>query len=96
MDKSSFGRHVGAILAAIGALGAGFAIGNLASLPSIQRQLIEAVPTADTAIAEAVSQSRSKACSGLAIFVTLLVCGGALIGVCRQRPSSKPVTHVEN
>lgn len=85
MNKPKLVRLVGSILVAIGVLGVAFAIGNLASLPSIQRQLVEAVPTADTAIAEAVSQSRSRSYSGLAVFGTLLLGGGALIGACRQR-----------
>jgi hypothetical protein len=92
MDKSRIGRLVGVMIAAIGVLGLAFAIGNLASLPSIQRQLIEAVPTADTAIAEAVSQSQAKSYFGLAIFGTLFVCGGVLIGVCRQRRSANAIT----
>jgi hypothetical protein len=96
MDSSKLGRLIGTILVGMGILGLAFAIGNLASLPSIQRQLLEAVPAADTAIADAVSQSQSKSYSGLAIFGALLVCGGALIVVCRQRPSAKPINRVEN
>ena len=88
MCKSTVGRVVGTILVVVGMLGVAFAIGNLASLPSIQHQLLDAVPTADAAIAEAVSQSQSKSYYALAIFGTLLVCGGALIGISRQRSSA--------
>lgn len=88
MGKSKWGRLVGTILMAIGALGVSFAVGNLASLPSIQRQLLEVVPTAAAATAEAVSQSRTKSYYGLAIFGTLLVSGWALIGVSRRPHSS--------
>ena len=69
----------GVVLVTISVIGLILAIGNLASLPSIQEQLRNFHPEADAAISMAVAQSREKSYIGIGIFLATLGCGLLLV-----------------
>ena len=74
MEWSKFGWF----LVAVAVIGFALAMGNLLSLPSIQRQLAAAVPSAETAIAEAAGESRTKSFYGMGICAAMFGGGIAL------------------
>ena len=83
---------VGGIVMAISAAGLFIAIGNLVSLPSIQRQLQKTIPTAEPSIAEAIAISRKKTYIGIGILSGTLIFGIALFRYQRRKPADESST----
>ena len=78
------GRAIlGWVLMALAVIGLSLSLGNVMSLPSIQRQLVEAVPNAELAVAEAVAISRGKSYYGIGICLVVFLCGAGLTRIKR-------------
>jgi hypothetical protein len=80
---------IGIVLVAISAAGLLLAGGNLITLPFIQSQLVKVVPDAESAITEAVAQSRRKSYYGVGVCSPILVLGAVLI-LSRRRNKTGP------
>jgi hypothetical protein len=69
----------GALLLAISAVVLILAIGNLLSLPSVERQLVGAMPSAEAGVADVAAESRRKSYYGIAAGTVLGLTGAVLV-----------------
>jgi hypothetical protein len=81
-------EKLGWLLMVLAVIGLSLALGNVISLPSIQRQLVEAVPNAEPAVAEAIASSRSKSYYGIGICLVVFLCGAGLTRIKRSEPDA--------
>lgn len=72
-------RITGAALLASSTVVLVLAVGNLLSLPSVQRNLVDVVPSADASVAEAAAQSRRKSYYGIAVGSVLGLIGAVAV-----------------
>jgi hypothetical protein len=80
-------RVSGVLLLAIAAAIVVFAIVNLLSLPSVERQILASVPSAEASVADAVAQSRRKSYYGIAVGTAIGLCGVVLVAT---KPRGQP------
>ncbi len=66
---------IGTVLIIFSVIGLVFAFVNLISLPSTQDQLLEIIPGAEAAVAQAAAQSRDKSYIGIFVCLVALVFG---------------------
>jgi hypothetical protein len=82
-------KKLGWLLMALAVIGLSLALGNLMSLPSIERQLVATLPNAEPAVTDAVATSRIKSYYGIGICLVMFLCGAGLPRIKRnsQTPS---------
>jgi hypothetical protein len=81
---------IGIVFVAISTAGLLLAGGNLVTLPSIQSQLVRVIPNAESAIVEAVAQSRRKSYYGIGVCSPILLIGMVLVLSQRRNKANLP------
>lgn len=74
MRLSKSRRILGGILLVVSVVGLVFATINLLTLPSIERRIVETIPSAEATIKDAAAQSRRKS------FIAIAACTATLLG----------------